>query len=158
MKYLETLKTNHSKIEQKIGKIPFTVDINSELYGTYTMVLVTIEVNINEGIFPSKELFDNLDSGTRTTRMLQDFSESFLTNMKKAGLGHIKESLGGAVMGTYIPLEVFNENWKVENLDCKYLAQCPRVKKLPIIQKTEKQMVRFLEKNNELINLLIEKI
>lgn len=158
MKYLQTLKDNHKKLEQKIGNVPFTIERNSDSYGSYTLVLVIVEVNINKCIFDSKDLFDNLNAGTRSTRMLQDFSPKFLEDMKKAGLEHIKQSMGGAVMGTYIPLEVFNENWKNKNSKCNYLKQCPKVKKLPVIEKTEKQMVRFLEKNNEAIDTLIEKI
>lgn len=130
---------------------PLVVTIQSELYGSYNLELIVPINNGNGNVQMSHEVVNQMDKGSYSKQKIKEWSQEFIDLVKSPDNdipSHLIESLPHEIQGFYIPTKRVNLDWYKENKDCNYLVQCPKVRTLPIITYTDKQLNKFIEKNS----------
>jgi hypothetical protein len=140
--------------------IPRIIEVNSSLYGTYYMELFLPIINLSENITSSWDLKHsfNIDSSYQINGV-RDWPKYLLDQAKNnPSLQTLFDTLPYSIQVLYLVTDNVNKDWFINNKNCDFSKQCPTVKKIPIVSKTEKQINKFIDSNYVEIDRLISLI
>jgi hypothetical protein len=159
------LDNNYNKLKEKLSThlsndeiIPQVITIESDTYGTYNLELIIPIVYINDKMKLSSDLRNKLNVSSYSYEHFLTFESLFFRGNKDIPVENLKQldiNCGAAICGIYIPTKRINKEWSSDKKDHngkKYWKKG----QLPIIEYTDKQLLKFLKKNQKTIDEILD--